>query len=95
MRREPLFWIVREHDGTRTVFLQQASEKLYAWLRAALAGHAGAPIEIFELDSATAKAVPKSAVGRVLEPREAAGLLDVIQKRKKSPVRRREPTTRG
>jgi hypothetical protein len=72
----PLFWVVRETAGERSVFLQEASEKLYAWLHAALAGHRGAPVEIHELDAKTARKMPKRAIGRVLSQDEAQALLE-------------------
>ncbi len=67
----PLFWVVREQSGARTIFLQPAQDKLYAWLHSSIAGHRGEPIEVHELDEKTARKVPKKMIGRVLTQREA------------------------
>ena len=48
MAGDRLFWIVREHEGSRAIFLQRAQDKLHAWLHSAIAGHGGEPIEIYE-----------------------------------------------
>ncbi len=69
----PLFFITREHEGTRSFFIQEANGYLYAYLRSALAGHEGGmPIEAHEIKR---KGVPKNMIGRVISEDEAKGLL--------------------
>lgn len=78
-KSEPLFWIVREHDGKRSVFLQRAGDSLFAQMRSALAGHEGGiPVEVHKLDAKTARKVPKKMIGRKLALSEARALLEKI-----------------
>lgn len=74
----PVFWVVRNHDGARSVFLQPASAAIYGWVRSAIAGHQGAMAEIHELDAKTARKVPRDMIGRVLSRTETVKLLKTI-----------------
>jgi len=78
MAGDRLFWIVREHEGSRAIFLQRAQDKLHAWLHSAIAGHGGEPIEIYELDDVTARKVPAKMIGRKLTQKEVQALLEKI-----------------
>lgn len=77
---DPLFWVVRETAGERSVFLQPASSTIYGWLRSAIAGHEGKMVEIHELDRKTERLIPKKMIGRALSQREAKALLKKIEK---------------
>jgi hypothetical protein len=68
-----LFWIVREHGGERSVFLQAANAAIFAMMHSAIAGHEGGkPIEIHELDAKMTRKIPKRMIGRVLQLTEAS-----------------------
>lgn len=71
-----LYWIVREHEGVRTFFIQQGYTPTDAFLKSAIAGHEGGkPVEYHELDVKTGRKVPKRMIGRVLTQDEAQAVL--------------------
>jgi hypothetical protein len=75
-----LFWIVREHEGARSYFLQPAAESIFAQLKSAIAGHEGGkPVEVSEIDPESARKVPKDMIGRVLSEREVRKLMRLIK----------------
>lgn len=75
---KPLFAVFRDHDGVQTAFIQKAHAKIFAWMHSAIAGHAGKPIEIHELDPKAARKVPKTMIGRTLTAAEAKRLLAIL-----------------
>jgi hypothetical protein len=70
-----LLWVVKEVDGERQFFVQEASTQMYAALKSAMAGFDGKYVETQQLDAKTAKKLPKDPVGRVLKQREAMKVL--------------------
>lgn len=74
----PLFWIVHDIDGKKVVWIQDAGDKIFARMKAGLAGLTGDFVEIHELDEKTARKVPAKMTGRVLSQREAKALLETI-----------------
>lgn len=73
-----LFWVVREHNGERSVFIRRASTEMFAALHAGLAGQEGEYIEAIELNEKAAARIPVSAIGRVLNERIARALIYII-----------------
>jgi hypothetical protein len=57
---------VREVDGERQFYVQEASTEMYAGLKSAIAGFEGDLKEVIPLDAKTAKKLPKDLVGRVV-----------------------------
>ena len=74
-----LFWVVREHNGERTVFIRRASTEMFAALHAGIGGQVGDLIETIELDQKAAARIPESAIGRVLDERRARALIEIIR----------------
>jgi hypothetical protein len=70
-----LYWVVREIEGKRLFFVQEASTQMYADLKSRVAGFEGDLKEIIPLDARAAKKLPKDLVGRVLKLGEAIRLL--------------------
>jgi hypothetical protein len=74
-----LWWVVKEVDGVRQFYIQEASTQMYAGLKSAIAGFEGELKEVIPLDAKTAKKLPKDLVGRVLKQREAMKLLKSLK----------------
>jgi hypothetical protein len=72
----PLFWLVHDIDGERTVRIEEAGAIIFARLQAAIDGFKGNFVEAHALDKPTAAKVPRKMIGRALTAREAAALLD-------------------
>lgn len=73
-----LWWIVNKTDGQMSVSVHEAESQIAARMRANLAGHTGTFSEAYQLDTKTAKKMPKDLVGRVLSQKEALRLLKKI-----------------
>jgi hypothetical protein len=71
----PLYWIVHELGGQRSIFVAEASSVMYARLQACRAGHAGKFIEARELDRQTARQMPSDVVGQTLNATKARAVL--------------------
>src|SRR4051812_2642879 len=74
----PLFWIVHEHEGDRSVFIGNAKGLLFARLQALEAGHKGEFVEALTLDNKTARTIGKKMIGRTLRHTEVKELLAKI-----------------
>ena len=71
----PLFWLVFKNPNDLSVIIQPAGYLIMARMRALLAGVEGKFQEGYELDTKTAKKVPRGMIGRVLSRKEATALL--------------------
>jgi anthranilate phosphoribosyltransferase len=71
----PLYWIVHELGGQRSIFVAEANSLIYARLQASRAGHAGKFIEAHELDRETARQLPSDLLGQTLNPAKARAIL--------------------
>lgn len=76
----PLFWLVRTIKKKPSVFIVEAEGGEIALLKAGIAGFEGPRPEIHELDTKTARKIPKKLIGRVLDQFEANALLKKIGK---------------
>jgi hypothetical protein len=75
---KPLFWIVHEAAGKRTVYVEEAYSGSAAMLKAAGNWQEGKVVEIHQLTDDIAKRVPKKMIGRALSQDEAQALLERI-----------------
>jgi hypothetical protein len=75
-----LFWLVFRHGNEVAVFIQPAGDLITARMRAALAGIEGEFQEGHELDTKTAKRVPKAQIGKILSRPQATALLKKLDK---------------
>lgn len=76
----PLFWLVHSTDKGPSIFIVEAEGGEIAILKASIAGFGGRPSEIHELDAKTAKKIPAKMIGRMLDQKEAAALVEKIGK---------------
>jgi hypothetical protein len=74
-----LRWVVREVDAERRFYVQEASTKMYAALKSAMAGFEGDLKEVIPLDAKTAKRIPKKAIGRARSFKEGKKLIEGIE----------------
>jgi hypothetical protein len=72
---DALFWLVFKQGNDVDVMIQPANDIIAARMRAMLAGVEGEFQEGYELDTKTAKKVPKAQIGKTLSRKEAASLL--------------------
>jgi hypothetical protein len=70
-----LFWMTYATPKGTAVFIQPAYELGMARMKAALAGSPDEFKEGYQLDSRTAKKVPKKMIGRLLTAKEGQSLL--------------------
>jgi hypothetical protein len=71
-----LFWVVKEVNGERRFYVQEASTPMYAGLRSAIAGFAGDLLEVLPLDAKTTKRIKKKDIGRVLSFEEGKKIIE-------------------
>ena len=71
----PLYWIAYGTPRGRQIHIIEASYLLGARLKAQMAGQDGDFVEGHELPKAMARKVPKSALGRPLNSKEAEALV--------------------
>lgn len=75
----PLFWIVRNVDGERQVYIREDTLAIYACVRGEMDGTLkGGHVESHMLDDRTANRIPKRSRNRMLTQAEAEKLLDRI-----------------
>jgi hypothetical protein len=72
------FWLVFKNGANLSVIIQPAGDIIMARMRALLAGVEAEFQEGHELDTKTARKVPKKMIGRVLSRKEATTLLKKI-----------------
>jgi hypothetical protein len=71
-----LWWVVKEIEGERRFYVQEASTQLYAALDSAIAGFEGKWIESIPLDAKTVKRIKKKEIGRVLTFKEGKRIIE-------------------
>jgi hypothetical protein len=71
-----LWWVVREVDGERRFYVQEASTQLYAGRKSAIAGFEGDLKEVLPRDAKTSKRIKKKDIGRVLSFKEGMNLIE-------------------
>ena len=70
-----LFWLVYGESEDITLFIQPAEMRVYALLKASMAGIEGECKESYELNATMAQKVPKKLIEKPLNPKQANALL--------------------
>jgi hypothetical protein len=74
-----LWWVVREVDGERRFYFQEADTPMYAGLKSAIAGFEGDLKEVLPIDAKTAKRIKKKDIGRVLSFEEGKKIIEGME----------------
>ncbi len=74
-----LFWLVYGERADITLFIQPAEMKVYALLKASMAGAMGECKESYELTATMARKVPKKLIGKPLNQKQANALVKKLR----------------